>query len=108
MAEANQFWALNDTIGMTDEPQAEISLSEPVRLEVANNTSFPHAMHLHGMHFHEIAGDGTLGPLRDTILSFGGQTCEIAFVAHNPGDWLFHCHMLSHATSGMMTWLRVA
>ncbi|MGY9048673.1 MAG: multicopper oxidase domain-containing protein, partial [Rhodobacterales bacterium] len=24
-----------------------------------------------------------------------------------PGRWLFHCHMLSHAASGMMTWMRV-
>ncbi|WP_227286922.1 multicopper oxidase family protein [Boseongicola sp. H5] len=107
MAEANQFWAFNDMIGMTDAPLAELSLGEPVRLEIVNDTAFPHAMHLHGMHFHEIATDGTLGPLRDTLLSYGGQTREIAFVAHNPGDWLFHCHMLSHAESGMMTWMRV-
>ncbi|MFT5510814.1 MAG: FtsP/CotA-like multicopper oxidase with cupredoxin domain, partial [Hyphomicrobiaceae bacterium] len=28
---------------------------------------------------------------------------EIAFVADNPGEWLLHCHMLSHAASGMTT-----
>lgn len=107
LAEANQFWAFNDVIGMTDEPLANLARDEPVRLEIVNDTSFPHAMHLHGMHFREIAADGTLGPLRDTVLTFGGETREIAFSAHNPGDWLFHCHMLSHAASGMMTWVRV-
>jgi FtsP/CotA-like multicopper oxidase with cupredoxin domain len=39
---------------------------------------------------------------------FGGETREIAFVADNPGKWLFHCHMLSHAASGMMTWIDVS
>lgn len=107
LARANQFWAFNDMIGMTDAPLADLARDEPVRLEIVNDTSFPHAMHLHGMHFREVAGDGMLGPLRDTTLLFGGETREIAFTAHNPGDWLFHCHMLSHSASGMMTWIRV-
>lgn len=107
LVDANQFWTFNDVIGMTDDPLADLARDEPVRLEIVNDTSFPHAMHLHGLHFREIAADGTLGPLRDTILTFGGETREIAFSAHNPGDWLFHCHMLSHAASGMMTWVRV-
>ncbi|WP_420826787.1 multicopper oxidase domain-containing protein [Chengkuizengella sediminis] len=25
------------------------------------------------------------------------------FNADNPGDWLFHCHDLLHATNGMVT-----
>ncbi|WP_419186973.1 multicopper oxidase domain-containing protein [Candidatus Halocynthiibacter alkanivorans] len=28
-------------------------------------------------------------------------------MANTPGDWLFHCHMLSHAGACMMTWLKV-
>ncbi len=53
------------------------------------------------------ARESSLGPFRDTLLMFGGETRTIAFVADNPGKWLFHCHMLSHAASGMMTWLEV-
>lgn len=64
-------------------------------------------MHLHGMHFREVSEDGALGPLRDTILVGGRETREIAFTVDNPGDWLFHCHMLGHAASGMTTWVRV-
>ena len=60
------------------------------------------------MHFREVAQDGQLGPMRDTLLSIGGQSNEIAFVADNPGKWLLHCHMLTHAASGMMTWVDVA
>ena len=107
MVEANQFWAFNGTVGMTPTPLAELARDEPVHLAIRNDTAFPHAMHLHGMHFREIAADGTLGPLRDTTLLQRGETREIAFAADNPGVWLFHCHMLSHAESGMMTWLKV-
>jgi FtsP/CotA-like multicopper oxidase with cupredoxin domain len=64
-------------------------------------------MHLHGMHFRELRPDGAFGPMRDTILLAGNESREIAFTADNPGKWLFHCHMLSHAASGMTTWIRV-
>ena len=104
-----QFWAFNGAIGtMENPPLAKLSRGESVRLKVRNDTAFPHAMHLHGMHFHEVTDDGRLGPLRDTTLLFGDQTREIAFVADNPGQWLLHCHMLSHAASGMMTRIEVA
>jgi FtsP/CotA-like multicopper oxidase with cupredoxin domain len=107
LVEANEFWAFNGTVGMTDTPLLEVSGGEAVKLEIYNDTSFPHAMHLHGMHFREVAQDGGLGPLRDTLLMAGGETRTIGFAADNPGDWLFHCHMLSHAASGMVTWLKV-
>jgi FtsP/CotA-like multicopper oxidase with cupredoxin domain len=107
LVDANEFWAFNGTIGMTDTPLIDVSIGETVRLEIYNDTSFPHAMHLHGMHFREIGKDGNLGPFRDTLLMLRGETRTIGFVADNPGDWLFHCHMLSHAASGMMTWMKV-
>ena len=107
LAQAGKFWALNDVADMTDTPLADLSLNEPVRLKIENQTVFPHAMHLHGMHFREVHPDGAFGPMRDTILVGGNDSREIAFIADNPGKWLFHCHMLSHAASGMTTWLRV-
>ena len=95
-------------VGRTDAPFADLARGETVRVALINDTAFPHAMHLHGMHVREIAADGTPGPLRDTVLSLPGEPTEIAFVADNPGDWLFHCHMLGHAASGMTTWVRVS
>ena len=103
-----QFWALAGQVGRSDTPFASLSRGETVRLRLSNDTVFPHAMHLHGMHFRELRGDGSLGPLRDTILSLPQEPLEIAFVADNPGKWLFHCHMLAHAASGMTTWIEVA
>lgn len=109
MMQSGNVWAFNGSVGgMDGAPLASLSHGETVRLKITNDTAFPHAMHLHGMHFHEIAPDGSLGPLRDTTLLERGQVRDIAFVADNPGKWLLHCHMLSHAAAGMMTWIEVA
>ncbi|MGR3322911.1 MAG: multicopper oxidase family protein [Pseudooceanicola sp.] len=108
LAGRGQFWALSGQVGTTDTPFARVELGETLRLRLTNETAFAHAMHLHGMHFRQVNGDGTLGPLRDTILSWPDEPLEIAFAATNPGKWLFHCHMLGHAASGMTTWFDVA
>jgi FtsP/CotA-like multicopper oxidase with cupredoxin domain len=108
LAEANQFWSFNGVVGLTDTPLANLSSGESARLSIRNDTVFPHAMHLHGMHFREVLADGSLGPLRDTLLVFADETREIAFVAGKPGKWLFHCHMLAHTASGMATWINIA
>jgi len=107
LAQANQFWSFNGTVGMTDTPLARLDRGQTARLSILNDTSFPHAMHLHGMHFREVLDGDRLGPLRDTLLMTRGELREIAFTAGNPGDWLLHCHMLSHAEAGMMTWVQV-
>ncbi|MFC4731340.1 multicopper oxidase family protein [Salipiger abyssi] len=108
MAGQGQFWALSGQVGMNDTPFASLDRGETVCLKLTNDTAFAHAMHLHGMHFRQVAEDGTLGPMRDTILSYPDEPLEIAFVANNPGKWLFHCHMLGHAASGMTTWINVS
>ncbi len=107
LAQAGQFWAFNGVVGRTDTPLVRASLGETVKIEMINDTAFPHAMHLHGMHFAEVLPDGGLGPLRDTLLMMRGESRTIAFNAHNPGKWLFHCHMLSHHAAGMGTWVEV-
>lgn len=107
MAQRGMFWALNGVAGRPEDPLADLALGETAVIDMINDTAFPHAMHLHGMHFSEVRPDGTLGPLRDTLLVNRAETRRIAFNAHNSGDWLMHCHMLSHHAAGMGTWLRV-
>ncbi|PZX12729.1 multicopper oxidase family protein [Celeribacter halophilus] len=107
MVSGGMYWTLAGVAGMDETPFARLSLGEHVRLKLTNDTIFPHAMHLHGQHFREIS-DGKQGPMRDTLLSLPAETTEIAFVANNPGKWLFHCHMLGHAATGMTTWIEVA
>ena len=105
---AGKVWALNGTAGIPESPLVKADRGETVRIALVNNTAWPHAMHLHGHHFRQIDSSGMRGPLRDTVLVNRNETMEIAFVADNPGDWLFHCHMLEHSAGGMSTWLRVS
>ena len=49
----------------------------------------------------------TGAPWRDTELVAPAERVRIAFVADNPGKWLFHCHMLEHRMAGMGTWINV-
>ncbi|SDE84177.1 Multicopper oxidase with three cupredoxin domains (includes cell division protein FtsP and spore coat protein CotA) [Paracoccus isoporae] len=108
LVQQGQFWALAGQAGLGETPFATLSRGETARIRMTNDTIFPHAMHLHGMHFRERKADGSLGPLRDTVLVMPNETTEIAFVADNPGKWLLHCHMLGHAASGMTNWIMVA
>ena len=101
------FWALNGHAGRPEEPLAVIDRNEPVRMNFVNETMWPHAMHLHGHHFFELDEIGKPGDFRDTTLVQPGQSRTVLFSAHNPGDWLLHCHMLGHHASGMGTWIKV-
>lgn len=105
--DAGQFWVFNGVAGTPEEPLIEASAGETLRIPITNRTAFPHAMHLHGMHFREVLDTGELGPWRDTLLVQRDETREIAFVAETPGNWMFHCHMAAHQMSGMMSWIRV-
>lgn len=108
LAQSGQFWAFNSIVGRTEEPFLTAQNGETIRILFRNETAFPHGMHLHGMHFREVLSDNSLGPMRDTLLLQRGEAREVAFVAHNPGAWLLHCHMLGHAASGMNSWIEVS
>lgn len=103
-------WSFNGTAGMPDEPLVRVKRGQTVRLRMNNNTSWPHAMHIHGHHFKAIGdntGDGYGSVWRDTIVVRRGQDLTVAFVADNPGKWMLHCHMLEHQEGGMATWFEV-
>ena len=108
LVEQGQVWTFNGVAGLPEAPLVEVAVGDIVEIPMQNDTAFPHAMHLHGHHFQERLADGSLGPLRDTLLMDRGETRSIVFRADNPGDWLLHCHMLSHQKAGMKTWIRVA
>ncbi|MEL7471095.1 MAG: multicopper oxidase family protein [Pseudomonadota bacterium] len=101
-------WAFNGVAEPPADPLLSVRLGETARISLKNDTRWPHAMHLHGHHFHRMGPDGEVGPLRDTLLLDPGASADISFVADNPGAWLFHCHMLEHSAAGMSTWIDVA
>lgn len=106
-------WAIN---GVTVKDHAHAPLLTFKRgghyvLAMNNETAWPHPIHLHGHLFRVIARDGKPTRYRewaDTVLMGPRERVDIAFVADNPGDWMFHCHILARQHGGMMTTFRVA
>ena len=104
----SDFWAFNDRSGLPERPWRRFARGETARIVMRNDTAFPHGIHLHGHHFHELREDGSLGHYRDTTVVEPRQSRDILCVFDNPGRWLLHCHTLGHQASGMKTWVEVA
>jgi len=103
-------WSFNGVAGMPKDPLFKAARGRTGKLKMVNRTAWPHAMHLHGHHFKQIARqpDGPSEPhWRDTILINPDEEFIMAFVADNPGKWMLHCHMLEHQEGGMTTWFEV-
>lgn len=79
-----------------------------VKVKLVNNSpeGVDHPMHLHGHFFQVLSKNGKPiegSPIiKDTINLKPGDEYVVAFKADNPGNWLFHCHDLHHATAGMV------
>jgi FtsP/CotA-like multicopper oxidase with cupredoxin domain len=76
-----------------------------------NDTVFPHTIHLHSHHFRVVSRNDQstrYGEWQDTVLMRPRERVEIAFVADNSGDWMFHCHIPEHMEAGLMAVIRVA
>ena len=106
LAQGGFVWAMNNVVGnrMNLAPLIEAKAGESIRLTLQNDTAFPHPMHLHGHHMKLLLIDGE--PLADPYwvdspLLMPRQRMELAFVADNPGQWLFHCHVLEHHAAGL-------
>ncbi len=106
--DGDNIWAFNNVSDLQADPFGSFKRGETVRITMVNDTSFPHGIHLHGHHFYEVGDDDALGDLRDTTLVNARESRDIVCVFDNPGRWLLHCHMLSHAAGGMRTWVNVA
>ncbi|MCC3646668.1 multicopper oxidase family protein [Cytobacillus oceanisediminis] len=82
-----------------------------VKVTLTNNSMMDdHPMHLHGHFFQVISKNGKPvegSPImKDTINLKPGDEYVVAFKADNPGNWLFHCHDLHHATAGMVNMVK--
>jgi FtsP/CotA-like multicopper oxidase with cupredoxin domain len=90
----------------------EYAQGDTVRWRVINVTGRNHPMHLHGAYFSlDAKGD----QLRDVVIPAAQrrlgvtetlsttQTMRLSWIAHEPGNWLFHCHFMRH-----MSWLQAS
>jgi FtsP/CotA-like multicopper oxidase with cupredoxin domain len=113
MMQHGMAWAINGVSMQSHAHEALLTLSKgrPYILALRNDTAWHHPMHLHGHAFRVIARNGQPTARRewqDTVLIAPRESADIAFVADNPGDWMFHCHILEHQAGGMMGSIRVS
>ncbi len=106
-------WTMNGVAesGHTPSPMFTLARGRSCVMELVNDTAWDHPMHLHGFAFRVITRNGAPTRYRewqDTVLLAPEERAEIAFVADNPGSWMFHCHILEHQAAGMMGVIRVA
>lgn len=112
----HEFWTINRRAwaGMhganLPEPLAELSLGKSYIFELHNATPHGHPIHLHGLIFKVLSSDRkTITPFfTDTILLEKNERARIAFVADNPGSWMYHCHVIEHMKTGLMGYIRIS
>jgi FtsP/CotA-like multicopper oxidase with cupredoxin domain len=81
-------------------------LGERVRVRLVNLGMDHHPIHLHGHQFYVTGTEGgrirtTAVTPENTVLVGVAQARDIEFVADNPGDWHFHCHLPHHMMNQM-------
>ncbi len=78
-----------------------MAIGERVRVRMANLGGMYHPMHMHGGYFTVIAKDGFVleNPQQMNTISIApGETWDVVLSPQFAGTWVWHCHVLSHAT----------
>jgi len=127
-------WTIN---GKQFPKPIHLKYGERVRLKFINDTMMAHPIHLHGMfmelenyppsssrNFSDTQRNATTSslnreddlthneqmkwlPNKHTIIIPPAQTVSAILTANEAGEWAFHCHLLYHMESGMMTSITV-
>lgn len=87
-----------------------VALGDEVVIEVRNLSSGEHPFHMHGYALEVLSIDGVapaVQTLEDTVNVPIYSVLRLLLRADNPGGWMTHCHILSHAEGGMMTVIQV-
>lgn len=101
-------WMMNGKKLSEAEP-IKLKYGERVRLKFINQTMMAHPMHLHGMFMQlENGQPSNKLPNKHTIIIAPGDTYSALLTANEPGEWVFHCHLLYHMATGMMTSIEVS
>jgi FtsP/CotA-like multicopper oxidase with cupredoxin domain len=95
-------WALNGKL-YPRVPMFEVAKGDLARIDLVNDTSSIHPMHLHGHHVLVLSRNGkAVTPwYTDTLEMLPRERYSVAFEAANPGLWMLHCHELDHAAQGL-------
>ena len=98
-------WTFNSKVFPATAPLV-VRLNERVRFRIGNLSMYNHPIHIHGHRFWVTGSDGDRWPKSAwrsevTEIVGVGQMRDFEFVADNPGDWAFHCHMSHHTMNAM-------
>ena len=109
-------WLLKDT--STGKKNTDIDLNftvgDKVKIRIFNDSSISHPsqhpIHFHGQRFLVLNKNGVASKnlvWKDTVLVPIGSYVDILLDITNPGEWMAHCHISEHLTSGMMMFFKV-
>lgn len=94
-------WTIN---GEKFPKPTHLKFGERVRLKFTNDTMMAHPVHLHGMFMQMENGQEMKWiPNKHTVIVPPAQSVSMLLTADEEGEWAFHCHLLLHMASGMMT-----
>lgn len=104
-----QAWDINDKT-CADRPIAKLKKDGHYIFVLRNMAQYQHPIHLHGLIFKVLDSNRRkIEPYyTDTFLLGKNETARIAFVADNPGVWMFHCHVIDHMETGLMAAIEIA
>ena len=96
-------WAINGKSWPKVDP-IQVKQGKRYRLLMTNSSGDQHPMHLHRHSFEVVqVGDKKMSGLKKDVINIMPlDTVAVDFVADNPGDSLFHCHMQLHMDFGFM------
>jgi hypothetical protein len=100
-----ELWTFNSKVYPATAPLV-VRRGDRVRIRIGNLSMWNHPIHLHGHRFWVTGSDGDRWPRSAwrsevTEIVGVGQVRDFEFVADNPGDWAFHCHMAHHTMNAM-------
>jgi len=97
-------WMLNGEVYGEHTP-VEVELGSYHTIDITNKAGQVHPLHIHGHFFQVISRNGAPvhePGLKDTVRVGGNEVVRIVIYFDNPGNWMYHCHILEHAKQGMM------
>jgi len=110
-------WILKDTNTgkINEEIDLNFKVGDKIKIRLFNDESvsnpFQHPIHFHGQRFLVLEKDGVRTEnlvWKDTVLVPIGSYVDILLDITNPGEWMAHCHIAEHLTSGMMMTFKVS
>lgn len=113
----HDFWVINkrawEGMGKNNipAPLVKLELGKSYIFKLRNVTQYHHPIHLHGHTWTVLSSNKRKifpqGYHTDTVLLGKNETVTVAFVADNPGRWMYHCHVIEHMKTGLMGFIEV-